>query len=360
MERKMKIYLLNSVFKSNATGGNILNSILINVFNTLGKNHIIAVTDEFLGIKNNTFEKIISYWKKWKKIAEADVIVAPSSNRRLCFFLNFLRRKNRKITIMVIHHHFAYLTFKKYSIKRLLTKFYEMNILKAADIIVTPGQYAYDMTCRYFEKDKVFFTGVPISKKETESSRHEQGMLVFLGNVIPRKGIHYLIEALGNVTSDYHMLIAGDYSNKKYYSKLISLAKKNGSIKNIEFLGRISDEQKEKLLQKAYVFVFPTLNEGYGIVMLEAMGHGVPVIAFNNSSVPYIVEHKKNGLLVKNRDVNDLAEKISYVLNNSDSVSCMGEYALRTYENAETVDEYKDKIRELYTLIVEISKNKNT
>lgn len=355
----MKIISLNPAAKYNATGGNILEGIILQTINEINSSSVTVMTDECLKVKNNKIGKILSYWTNWRKIAEADILLVNISNRRLCFFLNFLKRKKPEITVWVSQHHFAFMTYDKPSLKKWFTRFFEFNILKAADIISVSGQYPYEQAIKVFERNKVYYTGVPIKKKDTVVSKRVPGELLFIGTIEERKGIHYLLEALGKVDEHYHMSIAGDYSgHKEYYEKLLAIIKENGTTDKIDFLGRISDEKKDELLQRAYAFVFPTLNEGYGIVMLEAMGYGVPVLAFNNSSIPYIVKDQENGLLVEDRNVKDLAQKITYILTNEIECKRMGDNALETYKGSLTIEEYKQKIRNIYKKAVEITQLK--
>lgn len=355
----MKIYSLNPVANYTKTGGNKLEGIIVETLNSINDSPVLVITDEYLGVGSSKKDKLLSYWKNWRRISEADVILTNISNRRLCFFLGFLKRRNPKITVLVTHHHFAFMTYNKPSLRKWFTKFFEMNILNSADIIAVSGQYTYEQTLKRFEKNRVFFTGVPIEKNVTSLSRKDHGELLFIGTIEPRKGLNYLVDALAKVKENYHISIAGNYSGHiGFYNSLLEKIRANGTAVKIEFLGRISDSEKEELLNKAYAFIFPTLNEGYGIVMLEAMGHGIPVIAFNNSSIPYIVKDHINGLLVKNRNVDDLANKISYILNNPSSVAEMGAEGLKTYEEAEDVQGFKDKISELYYIVKGIHEGK--
>lgn len=67
----------------------------------------------------------------------------------------------------------------------------------------------------------------------------------------------------------------------------------------VTFVGRISDEELKSYYSRAYCFVFPSLLEGYGMVLIEAMSYGLPVIAFDNSAIPFTVKNDRNGILVR-------------------------------------------------------------
>ena len=351
----MKIYKLDPNPSRDGTGGNKVETMITETLNEVNDEAVVHITDQIMGVGKKKIEKLMSYWRHTKLICEADVVLTNTADRRACLFLHHLRRKNPKVIIVTTHYHYAYLMYKKFSRKRAFVHFYENNILKNSDIISVCGPYTYKTTKREFPNKEIMMTGVPIPRNIETLSCRSPGELLFIGTIEPRKGLHFLIEALGKVREKYHISIAGNYAkHMEYYNRLIARADQLGISDKIDFLGRITDEQKEKLLQKAYAFVFPTQDEGYGIVMIEAMGHGVPVIAFNNTSIPYTVVNNHNGLLVNNLDVNDLAKKISFVLNNPDEVGRMGENGVETYNNTMTVEQFKAGIRTMYDKIVNI------
>ncbi len=108
------------------------------------------------------------------------------------------------------------------------------------------------------------------------------------------KDFLYLLEAIGQMSekerSGIHLDIVGDLSYKKYYKRLLSLVHLYGLEDVVTFVGRISDEELKSYYSRAYCFVFPSLLEGYGMVLIEAMSYGLPVIAFDNSAIPFTVK----------------------------------------------------------------------
>ena len=68
--------------------------------------------------------------------------------------------------------------------------------------------------------------------------------------------------------------------------------------------------------QKAEIFTFPSLLEGYGIVLIEAFNNGLPIICFDNTAMPYTVKDGINGFVAKNKDARDMASKIQNLIGN--------------------------------------------
>jgi glycosyltransferase involved in cell wall biosynthesis len=126
--------------------------------------------------------------------------------------------------------------------------------------------------------------------------------ILWLGAVILRKGIQYLIEA-ARLLGDRNMkfVVVGPIG--------ISQMAMDTAPPNMSFLGRITREQTHELYQSADLFVLPTLSDGFAITQVEAMNRGLPVIATPNCGE--VVTHGQNGLIVPAADGRALAEAIS-------------------------------------------------
>jgi glycosyltransferase involved in cell wall biosynthesis len=123
-----------------------------------------------------------------------------------------------------------------------------------------------------------------------------ENYLAFLGRISPEKGIDRAIELA--VRSDIPLKIAAkvDKADKDYFEQRI---KKMLDHPLVEFLGEIDEKEKETFLGNAIALAFPIdWPEPFGLVMIEAMACGTPVIAFRNGSVPEIIQHGRNGVIV--------------------------------------------------------------
>lgn len=125
--------------------------------------------------------------------------------------------------------------------------------------------------------------------------------LIFLGRIERIKGCHTAIEVAKK--TNHSLIIAGNISSlpeeKRYFEHEI---KPWIDDKQIRFVGEVNDEQKNQLLGSAKALLMPIeWNEPFGIVMIEAMACGTPVIAFPKGSVPEVVEQGKTGCIVDNK-----------------------------------------------------------
>jgi glycosyltransferase involved in cell wall biosynthesis len=127
----------------------------------------------------------------------------------------------------------------------------------------------------------------------------KQGYLLAFGRICEAKGFHIAIEVARR--SGRRLLMAGalqaqyeDYFRERIEPQLDD---------QIVYLGEVSDERRRELFAGAAAFLFPILwAEPFGLVMIEAMACGTPVIAFPNGSVPEVVDHGVNGFVVDSVD----------------------------------------------------------
>ncbi|MFA4940983.1 MAG: glycosyltransferase family 4 protein [Patescibacteria group bacterium] len=141
------------------------------------------------------------------------------------------------------------------------------------------------------------------------------------------KGINVLLAAISKLKiQNYQLQIIGDGDLKPEYEKQ---AKELGAADKIIFSGKVSDEELPAIYQQADLFILPSINknEAFGLVLLEAMACGVPVIASNLPGVRTVFENGKQGLLCKPNDVDDLKNKIEEILSNEEKRKKMGKEA---------------------------------
>jgi glycosyltransferase involved in cell wall biosynthesis len=142
--------------------------------------------------------------------------------------------------------------------------------------------------------------------------------LFFIGRLEKVKGVEILIYSIPKVLSqfpDTHLYIAGSGSLN---NSLLQLTKDLGIRDHITFLGWISDSEKYSYFKSIDICVVPSMCESFGIVILEAMALGKPVIASNVGGIPDIIENEQNGLLFERGSVDELSEKIVRLLRDKD------------------------------------------
>jgi len=190
-------------------------------------------------------------------------------------------------------------------------------------------------------KEKFYEIGFAVDTKrffpQENIKLRENIRLLFVGGLDKAhyfKGLDILFEALNGLKwKKWRLNIVGSGSLEEYYRHL---AKKFKINKKIKFKGGISRDGLVKEYQNADLFILPSINsnEAFGLVLLEAMACGVPVIATDLPGVRKVFSNKE-GLLARPGDSNDLRNKIQGLLEDKDSLSSMGkagrELALNKY-----------------------------
>ena len=144
----------------------------------------------------------------------------------------------------------------------------------------------------------------------------KDGYILFLGRLVPEKGITYLIEAFKEVTTDKKLVIAGGSSDTDAFMQ--ELKKIAEGDNRIVFTGFVQGQMLEELYSNAYVYTLPSDLEGMPLSLLEAMSYGNCCLTSDIAECAEVVEDK--ALVFKKSDVDDLKEKLQYVCDNPDAV----------------------------------------
>jgi glycosyltransferase involved in cell wall biosynthesis len=126
------------------------------------------------------------------------------------------------------------------------------------------------------------------------------GYLAFLGRVSPEKGLARAIQIAARAGLPIRVAAKVDKHDQDYFESVI---RPMLSLPHVQFLGEISEDNKGEFLGHARALLFPIdWPEPFGLVMIEAMACGTPVIAFNRGSVPEVLENGVTGLIVESED----------------------------------------------------------
>jgi glycosyltransferase involved in cell wall biosynthesis len=162
-------------------------------------------------------------------------------------------------------------------------------------------------------------------KKDSYNINGSKFNIVFVGQLIQRKGLFYLFEALKKLNNpNINLTITG----RGYVDDL--LLKEYSFLKNIKIYNNITKFELRDLLSGSDLFVFPSLIEGFGHVILEAMSCGLPVICTPNTAGKDLFITENEGFIVPIRDIDALVNKIDWAYCNRKFLKEMGEQAHET------------------------------
>ena len=211
-----------------------------------------------------------------------------------------------------------------YFAKTPLRKFKLRFILKHADeVIALTNDMKKEMQKVYNRAVAVIPNGIEIKPiQPTCRSRirnhlgiaNDEKVIISVGVIRPVKGFEYLIRAMNIIIAempDTKLVIIGEGPEKE---ALIKLSERMSLDESILFLGEIPNEKIPDYMSAADIFVLPSLSESFGIVNLEAMSVGLPIVASNVGGVPELVVNGENGFLVEPGNITQIAEKVLYLL----------------------------------------------
>lgn len=196
------------------------------------------------------------------------------------------------------------------------------------------------------ERISVIPYGAPVDYFQPQPKFDKKFRALFVGRVGPRKGVHYLLQAWKKLKlSDAELNLVG--VNEFPHGWLESFQD------CIRYLPSVPHTTLNQHYCKASVLVFPSLVEGLGLVMLEAMACGIPVIATPNAAGPDIITDGVEGFIVPIRDPEVLREKLEWCYQNPDELARMGRFARKKAELL-TWFNYRQKLAsKIQTLLAE-------
>ncbi len=163
------------------------------------------------------------------------------------------------------------------------------------------------------------------------------------------KGVPILLRALAELADDnWRLTIVGDGDRRKEYEKLAAELRLTDKI---EFLGRLDDSELVRSYQNADLLILPSINtnEAFGIVLIEALACGVPVIASDLPGVRSVFSNYQEGLLAEAGSVRDLRKKLTFIFHNEGLRRAMALAARRRAEEKYGLGLMRERLEELFT-----------
>jgi glycosyltransferase involved in cell wall biosynthesis len=194
--------------------------------------------------------------------------------------------------------------------------------------IVVASQFMKNvMLSNGFREDRISvlppFTALPAP--ETKQTATDPPMILSLGRIVREKGMDYLLQAFASLKSKATLVIIGD---GPFLGELKSLAERLEIRDTVTFTGWLSSGELEIYYRNCEFAVVPSLwPEPFGMVGIEAMAYGKPVVAFDVGGISEWLRNGETGFLVSSKDIPQLAEKMRWLLENRGTASGMGEKA---------------------------------
>ena len=353
----MKINFLTTEI-SDTTGGFLYDRMLyLKLIDRFGQDvHLIDNNyfgSDFAFLTRDSIRYSFCYRKHAEEILDCDYVIVNTSFSRFFMLFPWQMQKQTRCKIITVTHHPDYMEYP--GLSQFVRKKLMLSLLKHSENNITPNPYTFDWMNQWNFIHKKLLLEAYLDNTIHMSSAKKEKTICYVGSVERRKGLEYGVRAFAQFLqthSDYRFIIAGNlFLNspypqiRDYCVNLLQLVSDLGISDHVEFLGRIDNERKEQLLETSQVFLFPSLLEGYGWAIVEAMSYGLPVVAFNNTAMPYTV-NDTNGILVPNEDIDAMADGLCRLVDDRKLYDQLSSGALKTVQNLpdkETIDqEYID------------------
>jgi glycosyltransferase involved in cell wall biosynthesis len=216
-----------------------------------------------------------------------------------------------------------------------------------ADKIFVPSKYAAQtFVDRGIAADKIIVNGMGVDFEmfQAPSSRSLDRMprIVFAGGVGIRKGVPWLLKAFKRLSSKAELHLIGPVSPD--YEKM--LRKEIGA--NVFVRGALPGHDLSSEYGRGDIFCLPSLEEGYGMVIPQAMACGLPVVTTNVVGAADLLQHAHNGLIVSPADSTALSDALERLIDDVDLRQTMGAYAQVTVQQGQGWDDYVSRAVTLY------------
>jgi len=242
---------------------------------------------------------------------------------------NFRLRGRGKIGNVVTIHDLAfkvYPHFLKKNFGQFLSFLKTKRDVHLSDRVIAVSQHTARDIMKYFKIDpkkiRVIYHGVEsyfrpdVAPESISAVKEKYGIvtpsyILWVGTIEPRKNLQALLKVYGqlkNIHQKYSLVLGGGWGWK--YEEILPLIQSLGE--KVKITGYLPREDLITLYAGAHLFVYPSLYEGFGMPLLEAMKSGVPVIASNTSCIPEVVG--ESGILVDPLDISQMAGAVMRVL----------------------------------------------
>jgi glycosyltransferase involved in cell wall biosynthesis len=179
--------------------------------------------------------------------------------------------------------------------------------------------------------------------------------ILFLSNLIISKGIYIFLDAIEilYLKKNIHIeaLIIGEEAEIKA-EELLNEIKKRNLDNFIKYLGPKYGEEKSRILREVDILVYPTFNDVWGLVILEAMQFGLPVIASREGAIPEIVDDGTTGFLVDKYHPGQIAEKLELLIKHPELRKEMGIAGRKKYFEKYTLDIFEKNMADVLSEVL--------
>src|SRR3989337_332301 len=382
----MNVLLLSYHFLPGFEGSTSLVTIIADLLAKNGHN-VWVITHRFKGVEYKTHPNIkivfvsselsfgenktsltetirftLSAWKKGLELVKKEKIDIIHSNAVAGLAGSLLSFFTSKPHIILIHDLYSTdpIFWKEWQkqegnsrINAWLGKLFEKILVRSKySAIHTVSEASKDDLIQFGVKKPIFVIHNAIPIKEAEITKSNPYQFVYVGRLVFYKNLQVVIRSLKLLKEKFpkiNLIIIGKGPYRVHLEKLVE---QYDVQKHVTFKGHVSEEEKNHIIASSQALVFPSLFEGFGLVILEAFMQKKPVLVSNVRPMTDIVEDKKTGLVLPINDEKAWAEAIEHILENLQEAQKMGENGRKVLEERYVHEKMNRKILEMYDEVI--------
>jgi glycosyltransferase involved in cell wall biosynthesis len=299
----------------------------------------------------------------WNSLSKADLVILNIPNFEGLILAILALLKNRPVLSIAHCHVILPNNVPSKIIKFALNLSISTQLLLSKKIIAYTKDYINSIPLLARFKNKMIFTNPPIKKPQIDTTKYgeftkmkgNKTWIGYSGRISQEKGLEYLIQAIHKLKDkNIELIFAGPYGKdvageNDYYEKIIKLLNKS----NIPYhmLGKVSYKELGAFYKSIDLLVLPSISqtEAFGIVQVEAIMSGTPVISTDLPGVRTVIKTSKMGIVVKPQSAIELKNAIKEIVNNKKQYSnkTLIEKAINTFNMNKTFKKFNDLINNL-------------
>ena len=335
VSRGHHVTLITSKY-SNLKNKEVINGVNIHRVSVLFRHKIeTASTASMLSyVPSTILNALHNYHKNAFDIVNTHFAI-PSGPAGYCI-AKFLRIPN----VLSIHGGDIYDPSKSLSPHKIpLLSFAVEFVLNNADCVVAQSQNTKNNTYKYYkfnDKIEIIPLGIkkPVFYKKIRIDfgfNSDDFLICSIGRLVKRKNLDSALEILDNLKNDkIKFIIIGEGPER---NRLEMLVTKLGLSSQVRFMGNVSDDAKFQILDNSDIYFSSALHEGFGLVFLEAMECGLPILCYDEGGQNDFLINGKTGFLVKLNDVKSMVDNLTYLMNNRKEREKMGQFNKQLIKN---------------------------
>lgn len=266
---------------------------------------------------------------------------------RKMYYIIFSQLIKRKV-VLHVHPGRFYDFYESHSkclkiiIKKMLTK---------SDAIIVLFEGIKKKFSEMLPAEKIFVLNNPIISRDFRCQKKKKNKVVlFLGWIIPEKGVYDILEVIPEVV-EKEPSVKFVFRGPKEFKKLKLVCEKANFRDHVSVNGWVDEKEKTELLSQSTMLILPSYTEGFPNVILEAMASCLPIIATQVGAIPEILQEGINGFLVPPGDIVTMKEKIFQILKDPGYFSRMGEINQKLVREKYDIKVIGKRLEEIYLQI---------